>query len=117
MTDNGLDDSVVLGLRRGEGGEEGGGHESAVELEGEECGVEVVLRGADVVEEAGDGVGAGRDGPVRELGVKYGAAWMAVSEEVVIWILRVGNEVVCMTGDDDWNYRTGMETVTTRFGG
>ena len=80
MANDGLDDSVVLGLRCGERGEEGGGHEGTVELEREERGVKVVLGGPDVMQEAGDGVGAGGDSPLRELGVEYGAAWMVVSD-------------------------------------
>ena len=102
VADDGLDDGVVLRLRGGERGEERGGHEGAVELEREERGAEVGRRGADVVEQARQGVGAGGDGPVRELGAEDDAAWDGcVRGACGNGFLRFGKEEIRMMGDND----------------
>lgn len=58
VADDGFGDGFGLGLRgggifRGRVLEEAQGEDAAVKLEGELCGAEVLVRGADIVEEAG----------------------------------------------------------------
>lgn len=74
MSDDSLDDGFDLGYRSGQGGEEVVGEKGAGEFEGEERRLLVLGDCADVVEEAGEGVGGGGDGPGGELGCEDCAA-------------------------------------------
>ena len=67
MADHGFGDGFGLGRGRAQGSEEGVGEHAAVEFEGEEGGIQVGGCGADVVEEAGEEVGFGGEGPVWKL--------------------------------------------------